>query len=260
LSTDLSETLLRTDRRYETRLYVDAPLFVGADIYLMDETIHYLRNVLRKSVGDRVRLFNGRDGEWLAGIEGTNQKQFRLMCHEQTRIQVATSQLSLFFGIIKREHLDFLVQKSCELGVSRLYPIITQRCNVRQLSLPRLQSIAREAAEQSERLDTPEIFPAQPLENIIAKATQQHTLYVCAEDGSGQPPHFAFREPSITKPTAILIGPEGGFAPDELQMIKNTQAVTLLNLGQRILRADTAALAALSCWQALRGDWARMTT
>ncbi len=243
----------------ETRLYIDVPLFADTRIAINHETLHYLQNVLRKENGNMVRLFNGKDGEWLAIIESVKHKIIALKCLKLIRSQTVPQQLSLFFGLIKREHQDFLIQKSCELGVSSIYPIVTQNCHVRQLNLQRMKSIAREAAEQSERLDVPEIFPAQSLKSIIDIASQQHTLYVCAEDGSGKMPQFAFRDNCLTKPTAILIGPEGGFAPDELEMLKSIH-VTLVSLGSRILRADTAALAALSCWQALRGDWAQVTT
>ncbi len=235
-----------------SRLFVDAPLHEQAAITLGDEAHHYLCHVMRRGDGDRILLFNGQDGEWEATLTALKKKNLIATCQNRTRPQQGVPDIALFFAPIKRDHLDYLVQKATELGVRALHPVITQHCNHTALKHDRLIAIAREAAEQSERLTLPTLHPALPLATLLE---QQNTrpLFACLESGLAQPIATAFA--SQGQAAAILTGPEGGFSAEEMQLLRNRPNIIPISLGTRILRADTAALAALSCWQALCGDW-----
>lgn len=213
---------------------------------------HYLTHVLRRKPGDSLLLCNGRDGEWQAELAVTGHKQIAAVCKNLTRPQLTEPDISLFFAIIKRDHLDYLIQKATELGVRALHPVITQHSIPHKLNLDRLTAIAREAAEQSERLTLPVIHPplllAQALEQLIGGTL----CFACLENGAAEP---IISQLVSQRPSALLTGPEGGFSAVEMTLIKNHANVIPVHLGPRILRADTAALAALTCWQAVCGDW-----
>jgi 16S rRNA (uracil1498-N3)-methyltransferase len=242
-----------------TRLFVAPSLAQGAEIELDEDATHFLRNVLRLGPGDRVGLFNGRDGEWSAEILGLSKRGARLLLREQTRAQKAEPDLWLAFAPIKRQRIDILVEKATELGATALLPVFTQRTVITRVNLERLAAHAKEAAEQTERLTVPVIRPPQSLDKVLDTWPQARRLLLCAEAGPARPMVDALAD--LTRDVrnrieswAIMTGPEGGFSPSELDALGKLPFVTPVGLGPRILRADTAAIAALACWQALVGD------
>ncbi|HEY8253853.1 MAG TPA: 16S rRNA (uracil(1498)-N(3))-methyltransferase, partial [Rhizomicrobium sp.] len=214
---------------------------------------HYLLHVLRAKSGNRVLLFNGRDGEWLAQIGQASKRGVTATCLSQTRPQAGEPDLWLAFAPIKKTPADYLVQKATELGVSRLLPVFTRRTIVSRVNLERMAANAAEAAEQSERLTVPGIREAVDLDKLLASWPKERRLYFCDEGGDARPLAEAAR--GASGPAAILTGPEGGFDPAEREMLRTQSFVVPVTLGPRILRADTAALAALSVWQSVAGDW-----
>jgi len=243
-------------RKPATRLYVEEDLTAGGVVGLSPEHAHFLRSVLRLEPGRTVALFNGRDGEWLALIDGIGKGWASLSLEEQTRPQAAGPDVWLYFAPIKRARLDFLVQKATELGAARIQPVVTQRTIVERIKADRLRSNVMEAAEQSERLDLPEIGEAGKLDRVLSDHPEHRPMLVCAEAGEALPMADAVQALPADRGCTILIGPEGGFTPDELRFLANHPAVRFVGLGPRILRAETAALSALSLWQALAGDGA----
>lgn len=238
----------------KTRLYVDSPLGEGQAVGLDHERAHFLRHVLRLDKGDVVAVFNGQDGEWLAAIDGFGKGWCSLTVTVQRRLQAAGPDLWLLFAPIKRGRIDFVAEKASELGVSRLWPVFTRRTDPNRVNTDRLRANAIEAAEQSERLTVPEMADPLPLDKALAGWPAERTLYLCAEAGNVRPIAEAVRD-RPRGPAAFLIGPEGGFAQSELDEICKLPFVVPVGLGPRILRADTAVVAALACWQALAGDW-----
>jgi 16S rRNA (uracil1498-N3)-methyltransferase len=214
---------------------------------------------MRLKANDEVRLFNGRDGEWHGKIEGSKtgkgKRGVTVMVCDSLRPQSGEPDLWLCAAPIKKAHFDYMVEKATELGTTVIQPVLTARTQIRDVNAERLKMIAIEAAEQSERLSVPAIHSPLPLSDIAASWPKERTLIVCAEWGDALPAETAFaRMNKITK-AAILTGPEGGFAEDELALLKKVPGSVFIRLGPRILRADTAAIAALSLWQALCGDW-----
>lgn len=236
------------------RLYVGDPLAAGRAVTLGRAQAHYLRNVMRAKAGDALLLFNGRDGEWRAEVGELGKAGGTARAVAQTRSQRASADLWLLFAPLKSGRIEFLVEKATELGVALLAPVLTERTVVRRVNEARLRAHAVEAAEQSGRLDVPELRQARPLMEWLADWPAGRPLFVCDETGQGVP--IARAVPDRRKrPAAVLIGPEGGFAPAELDALAKLAFVSRVGLGPRILRAETAALAALACWQALAGDW-----
>jgi 16S rRNA (uracil1498-N3)-methyltransferase len=248
----------RTTANPGARLHVAADLAAGAAVALEEAQTHYLRNVLRLAPGDEVALFNGRDGEWQAAIDGLAKRSTTLRCLAQTRPQIAEPDLWLLFAPIKRLRIDFLVAKATELGVALLQPVFTRHTQATRLNLERLSAHAVEAAEQTERLSIPVLREPQSLVSCLAAWPAGRRLLLCAEAGRALPIADALGAlagtPSARSPWAVLVGPEGGFAAAELDDLGKLPFVTPVGLGPRILRADTAALAALACWQAILGD------
>jgi 16S rRNA (uracil1498-N3)-methyltransferase len=236
------------------RLYVDAPLAAGAAIALDSARGHYLRNVLRREKGASVLLFNGRDGEWLAEIEELAKNGARLSVHRQTVAQRLGPDLWLVFAPLKRERIDLLAEKATELGCRRLQPIFTQHTAVSRVNVERLAAHVLEAAEQTERLDLPEVAEPRRLSEILESWPAERRIILCAEAGAAAPIAEALAGLPRTAPYAVMTGPEGGFASSELDHLRKLPFVTPVGLGPRVLRADTAAIAALACWQALLGD------
>lgn len=206
---------------------------------------HYLLDVMRGRAGDRVLLFDGIDGEWLAAITKAERRRCTLEVIEQTRPQELEPGPTLLFAPIKKSKLDMLVEKATELGVARLIPVLTRRSTVDRVNAARLRAITIEAAEQCGRLTLPEIFELQGLERALQNWPGNAPLYVGDETGGGEPILGAL-DPA--KSTAFLIGPEGGFEQAELATLENHPAVKKIDLGSNILRAETAALAALAIW------------
>lgn len=247
----------------KTRLYVDSPLAEGQAVGLDHERAHFLRHVLRLDKGDAVAVFNGKDGEWLAEIDGFGKGWCSLAVMDRRRPQADGPDLWLLFAPIKRGRIDFVAEKATEMGVSRLWPVFTRRTDPNRVNTDRLRANAIEAAEQSERLTVPDLSDPVPLEKALAGWPEERTLYLCAEVGNVRPIAEAVRGhgggqggDGSRGPAAFLIGPEGGFAQSELDEICKLPFVVPVGLGPRILRADTAVVAALACWQALSGDWA----
>jgi 16S rRNA (uracil1498-N3)-methyltransferase len=242
--------------RVKARLYIDTPLAAGGAVGASPAQAHYLKTVLRLRPGDPVALFNGCDGEWLARIDGFGKGWASLALAERRRRQAEEPDLWLVFAPIKRARIDFLAQKATELGVSALWPVITGHTEVTRVNRERLSANAIEAAEQSARLTVPKVFPATSLDQALARWPRERRLVVCAESGPATPIAEALAAAAApATPWAVLTGPEGGLTASELDALGKLPFVTRVGLGPRVLRADTAALAALACWQALVGDW-----
>lgn len=245
--------------KVETRLYVEDDLAEGASVGLDHARSHFLRSVLRLGTGARIALFNGRDGEWLARLEGLGKGWASLAVEGQRRDQQAEADLWLVFAPIKRARIDFLAEKATELGVTALLPVTTRFTAVSRVNSDRLAANAREAAEQCRRLSVPEVRPVQELFALMADWPAERRLLVCAESGEAAPiaeflQGIGDSNPTATTSWAVMTGPEGGFADSELDGLRKLPFVTLVGLGPRVLRTDTAALAALAIWQALIGD------
>jgi 16S rRNA (uracil1498-N3)-methyltransferase len=238
----------------KARLYRTDGLVAGASILLTDAQAHYLKTVLRLEPGATLALFNGRDGEWVARIDGFAKRASTLTVLERRRPQEPDSDLWLLFAPLKRARIDFLVEKATELGVSHLYPVVTRRTVAERVNLERLRAHAIEAAEQTERLSVPALAAPEPLDRVMARWPAKRRLLLCDESGSA-PPIAAVIEESRAEAWAVLVGPEGGFAETELDALRKLAFVSPVGLGPRVLRADTAALAALAVLQALAGDW-----
>ena len=231
------------------RLFVRQPLGDGSAVALDAGQANYLGNVLRLGVGAELLLFDGFSGEWLARIDEAAKKRMTLAVERKTREPESIPDVWLAFAPIKRAQTDWLVGKATELGAAKLVPVMTQRTVAERVRLDRLESIAIEAAEQCGRTRVPEIVEPMPLRRFVEELDPARNLYF-ADEGGGKAATDAFHE----GPAAILIGPEGGFTEEERAFVRGTGA-TPISLGPRILRAETAALASLSTYMALAGDW-----
>ncbi len=251
-----SDALAGSDRP-GIRLYVDAPLAAGTDVALGRAQAHYLRNVMRVKAGATVALFNPRDGEWRATVKEIGKVE--AVCHPAERLRAPAPEpdLWLVFAPVKRGPVDLIAQKATELGVSALQPVFTRRTAVSRVNEERLHAIAVEAAEQCERLSVPEIRPPARLDVLLAGWPADRHILLCDETGTAPPVAQALTETAAPAgaPWAVFTGPEGGYASEELDAIRKLPIVTPASLGPRVLRADTAAIAALACWQAALGDW-----
>lgn len=256
LTSVVSETPIMMKISAKIRLYVPDDLLPGGTITLSKDQSHYVIRVMRQGVGDPAFVFNGHEGEWLALIDEASKSACRLTLQEQTRPQPSESKLWLVFAPIKKTRLDFLVEKAVELGASRLIPVLTERTDVGRVNVERLSATAMEAAEQCERLSIPGVDAPVDLKKMLAEWPADCQLFVMDETGLGVPVSQAFAKSSTDsgRPVAIFVGPEGGFSPTELDALRDLPFVTPVSLGPRVLRAETAALAALSCWQAFSGD------
>ncbi len=236
-----------------TRLYVEDDLAEGAAVVLGRGRAHFLGHVLRLGPGGTVALFNGRDGEWRARIDSLDKGKVTLVTGERMRAQTVEPDVWLVFAPLKKSPLDFLVQKATELGASALMPAITRRTVVSRVKRARMETIAIEAAEQCGRLTAPRVDDAAPLSRILESWPAERHVMLCAESGDAEPVG-EFLATAAAGPWAILTGPEGGFEKTELQALRKHPFVSAVGLGPRLLRAETAALAALACWQAALGD------
>lgn len=227
------------------RLQQQAGLAAGTLVELDRAQAHYLVDVMRRKVGDQVRLFNAEDGEWLASITEAGRKSCKLEVAEQLRPPVEEKGPTLLFAPIKKARMELLVEKATELGVSKLMPVKTRRSIVDKINVERLNTIALEAAEQCERLTVPEVSELRTLEQVLGEWPDDNPLYVADETGSGKPLLQAL-EPEHA--AAFLVGPEGGFDPAELERLSEHPAVVKVDLGPRILRAETAGMMVLAGW------------
>ena len=232
------------------RLFVGGPLGPGISVELDAGQANYLGNVMRLKPGDEALLFDGASGEWLAKVADAGKKRMTLGIERRTGEQEAVPDCWLAFAPVKRSQTDWLVEKATELGIARLLPVTTKRTIVERVKLERLAAIAIEAAEQCNRTTVPEIAEPQTLENFLKARDDGRTLYF-ADEAGGEPALDAFKP----GPAALLTGPEGGFTDKEREAIRAEPNVVAVSLGPRILRAETAALAAITTYMALAGDW-----
>lgn len=236
------------------RLFVSAELAEGVAVALDHGQSHYLTSVMRRGVGDEVLLFNGRQGEWRAAIEVSGKRGVILRPLALQRAQDFGPDVELIIALVKRSRVETIVEKAAELGARKVRLVLTDRTNAERTRVDRLAAIAAEAAEQTGRLDVPEIFEPVKLGNLIDGWDPSRRLLFCDEAGDAKPVLDALAgQPA--GPWAILIGPEGGFSPVERERLRNLPYATPATLGPRILRADTAAISALTLWQAAQGDW-----
>ncbi|MBX9911484.1 MAG: 16S rRNA (uracil(1498)-N(3))-methyltransferase [Beijerinckiaceae bacterium] len=238
------------------RLFLEADLIAGAAVPLAREQANYLLNVLRLKTDDAVLVFNGRDGEWLAAIVAEGRKQASLNPVRQLRPQLAAPDLHYLFAPLKHARLDYMAQKAVEMGAGVIQPVLTRRTQVSRLNLDRLRANAVEAAEQCGILCLPEIRPESALDEALAALDPARLLVFCDEAAEQESPLAALAGVAPS-PLALLIGPEGGFDEAERRAILARPNTLRLSLGPRILRADTAAVAALALVQAALGDWPR---
>lgn len=240
-----------------TRLFVDSALAPGAVVEAAEGQAHYLMHVMRAKAGEPVALFNGRDGEWTAKVATPAKRKVHLEVGEKLRDQSGEPDVRLVFAPVKR--IEFLVEKATELGVRALHPVFTRRTTIGRVNAKRLLANATEAAEQSDRLSVPEIAEAVQLLDLLGAWPADRRLYFLDETGGGAPIAEvlarARADGNVKTPVAFLTGPEGGFDQSELDALRRLPFAVPVGLGPRILRAETAALAALACWQAFCGDW-----
>jgi len=250
------------------RLFVNSDLVAGDAFALDEEQSKYLTRVMRLGPRDAVRVFNGRDGEWQAELSKVEGRRAALPPVARLRDQHANggARLTLLFAPIKKSETDFIVEKATELGVVRIQPVSTERTQTRTVRLDRFQKIALEAAEQTERLDLPEVTDAVSLDAALAALPAGTAVIFCDDAGDdadapwgGQAGRAAPMADVLRglgdRPTAILIGPEGGFSPAERAFLRGRADTYPVSLGPRILRAETAAVSAMTLWQAFCGDW-----
>ena len=236
------------------RLFVDAPLAAGASLDVAPAQTHYLRRVMRLGADDTVALFNGTDGEWQARIVPAGRAGCRLDVAARLRPQASGPDLVLAFAPVRHLRLDYLAEKATELGVAALAPVITRRTVPARVNVARMRANAVEAAEQCGRLTVPEILEPAPLAEFLDRIEGRRSLFWADEGGSGEAALAAFAAAG-PGPAALLVGPEGGFDDDERARLAAPAGAAAFDLGPRILRAETAALAALVLWQAACGDW-----
>lgn len=240
-----------------TRLYYPDDLFTSHNVVLNQGQIHYLRHVLRVEIGHPVILFNERDGEWSGVITELSKSNLHVTIGDQIRPAVNPPELSLLFAPIKHDPLTFLIEKATELGVKHFYPVTTERCNISRVNKERLKSNVIEAAQQCERFDIPTIYPLMRLSEVLASWNVQVPLFVCQERGSPLSITQSIQNLPFRAAVGFLIGPEGGFSPAEFSYLQSFSFVQFISLGPRILRAETAALVAIACYQAIVGDWGK---
>ena len=236
------------------RLYVDAPLAGGSAVALLPEQSNYLGNVLRLKAGDGVLVFNGRDGEWAASIAGRKRAE-QLLVETQTRPQQPPTRVRYAFAPLKHARLDYMVQKAVEMGAAVLTPVLTQHTQVSRVNLERMRANVIEAAEQCGILSIASVEEPVPLERFLASRDAARLLVFCDEDADVANPVAALEaaRPKAASGVDVLIGPEGGFSEQERARLLAQSCVARLSLGERILRADTAAVAALALVQAVLG-------
>lgn len=235
------------------RLFVEHPLGQGQSVPLNREQAHYLFGVMRQSVGNPVLLFNGRDGEWRATVTEAGKRGGVLTCEEQTRGLMMPPDLWLLFAPIKKARTDFIVEKATEMGAARILPVQTEFTNAERIRQDRLQAHAVEAAEQCGGTFVPEVAPLQKLDRVLADWSDDRRLMFCDEVEAGS--NSGLAQGAVKSPWAILIGPEGGFSGTERVRLAAMPVSHVVSLGPRILRADTAAVAAMTLWQQALGDW-----
>jgi 16S rRNA (uracil1498-N3)-methyltransferase len=236
------------------RLFIDAPLAAGRHVEPSAEAAHYLAHVLRMKDGGEILLFNGKDGEWKAAVRLEGKKRVGLIAEEQTRPQTPQPDLIYCFAPLKQGRLDYLIQKAVEMGAGVLQPVITQHTQVPKIGLDRIRANAVEAAEQCGVLSLPECREAVKLDRLLNEWDPSRRLIFCDEGHETNNP-LPLLQSLQPGPLGLIVGPEGGFSEEERALLHRLPFVTAIPLGPRILRADTAAVAALALVQATVGDW-----
>jgi 16S rRNA (uracil1498-N3)-methyltransferase len=236
------------------RLFVEADLGEGASLTLSGDQANYLRNVLRLNAGDAVLVFNGRHGEWRAELAQSGKREVKLTVLAPTRPQEQGPDITYLFAPLKRARLDYMVQKATEMGVARLCPVLTRHTVAERVNVERMRANAIEAAEQCGILRVPLIDEPLKLERVVAGWDASRPLIFC-DEGSEHADPLAVLGRLQPGPLAVLVGPEGGFEEGERELLSSQAFVTRISLGPRILRADTAAVAALALVNAMLGDW-----
>ena len=242
------------EKRTKARLFVSGTLKSTAEITATSDQAHYLLKVIRVKSGDYINLFNGYDGEWASIIKNVSKKSCQFRVERQLRKQHDEPDLWLAFAPLKKTNTDFVVEKASELGVSKLIPVFTKHTNTTRVKTERLRVIAVESAEQCDRMTVSHVTEPITLNELVNQWPHQRHLIVPDETGGGETIKSVL-DCLQTSPLGVLIGPEGGFAQSELDALKKLPFVTLVGLGPRVLRAETAAIAALACCQAANGDW-----
>lgn len=233
------------------RLFVEQPLAVGVTLNIAGNSAHYLTSVMRLKEGAPVKLFDDISGEYLATVTNISKRDLDLTVEAKLRERETTPDLWIAQALVKKDRFDWIAEKACELGAGRFVPVLAARCVVDKVKDDRLRAHMIEAAEQCERTALPQIAPLTKLDALLKDWPTERTLYFCDERG-GEP----FLEAIKAGPAAVLIGPEGGFTDGENAAIRAHPSARPVSLGPRILRADTAAVAAISVWMAKNGDWA----
>jgi 16S rRNA (uracil1498-N3)-methyltransferase len=236
------------------RLYVPASLASGAAVVLKDQQAHYLLHVMRLQRGATFRLFNGADGEWLAEITATGKRDVTLRCDRKLPDPSPLPDIDYLFAPLKHARLDYMAQKATEMGAGRLRPVVTRRTIAERINIDRLRSNVIEAAEQCNLVGLPEVLEPQPLESLLARWERPRQLVWCDEASAPKSP-LAVLKRLQPGPMAVLVGPEGGFTSEEQGVLRGQDFVHAISLGPRVIRADTAAVAALALVQAVLGDW-----
>ena len=240
--------------RAKIRLHVDAALGSGQRVALGRDQAHYLAQVMRQQVGAAVGLFNGRDGEWRARIDAISRKAAELVCEARVSAQTGPPDLWLLFAPIKKARTDFIAEKAAEMGCRRIVPVFTRLTDSQRVNADRLRAHAIEAAEQCGLVSVPEVTEAVPLERLLEDWPEERRIMFCDESGQGGAALDALGAAGAG-PWAVLTGPEGGFSAEEAARLRAMPGAVAVSLGPRIMRADTAAVAALALWQAALGDW-----
>ncbi|MBJ6124398.1 16S rRNA (uracil(1498)-N(3))-methyltransferase [Microvirga splendida] len=238
------------------RLFVDAPLRTGARVELDRGQANYLLNVLRLKSGDSVLIFNGQDGEWRAEVSVEGRKAADLVCMEQVREQAASPDIIYAFAPLKHARLDYMVQKAVEMGAGILQPVLTQRTQSSRVNLDRMRSNAVEAAEQCGILTIPEVREEENLERFLKTLEKDRLVIFCDENAPVANPVEALAKLGNNQAgLVVIVGPEGGFTDQERALVAAHERCVCVSLGPRILRADTAAVAAMAIVQSVLGDW-----
>lgn len=237
------------------RLYIDTQLDTGKIIFLQEHQVHYLRNVLRLKEKDRIQLFNAQSGEWRGELATLTKSQGSVLLQEQVRPATMEPNVELLFAPLKQEAMHYLIEKATELGVSRLLPIMTEFAQISKVNSEKVARYCMDAAQQCERLSVPEVSSIKPLNEVLKSWEEGRLLIVCLERQESVTIAHLLQQLSVDQKVAFLIGPEGGLSPKDIATLSQYSFVRFCRMGPRILRAETAAVAALVCYQALRGDW-----
>lgn len=236
------------------RLYIEDELLPEKTLFLNEEQTHYLKNVVKYNVGDTLHCFDGKNGEFSCRITEINKKAISITVLNKVKDFFPVPDIWLLFAPLKKDKTDFVIEKATELGCRKIIPTLTKYTITNNIKTERYIAQSIEAAEQCRRTDLPEIAPAQKLEDILNNWDKNRPLYFMDETLQSRP-FLEILSNNKSTSAAILIGPEGGFSPEELTLLRNLPFAKGATLGSRILRAETAVAAALSCWQMIKGDW-----